>query len=118
VHHVLVGDVRVGEDGLVDLALTDDVRELGLRPDRNPLRIELSRERGGVDAALDVGDLRGREGDDVELGPATVDEVEVMEVPPGGAQDDDASSVHARAPKPPAGRPVVSDGRPSKARSA
>ena len=92
VHHVLVRDVRVGEDDLVDLVLADQVAELGLGPDRDPVRVEIAGEQGRVDAPVDVRDLRRREGNDLVLLAAPVDDVEVVEVAPGRACDQDAFS--------------------------
>ena len=42
---MVVGDVAVGEDDHVHVVLAHEVRQLQLRVDRNPLRIELSGER-------------------------------------------------------------------------
>ena len=69
VHHVLVRHVGVGEDDLVDVVLTDQVGELGLRVDRDPFRIEVAGEERGIDAARDVGDLRRGERDDLVRPP-------------------------------------------------
>jgi hypothetical protein len=91
-HDVLVGDVRVGEDDFVDHVPFDQVSELGFGMDRNSGGIEVTGERCRVDPALDVGNLRRREGDDLVFGPAAVDDVEVVEVPPRGPGDQDASS--------------------------
>ena len=68
-HHVLVRDVRVGEDDLVDLVLAHELLELGLGQDRDPVRIELPCELGGIDAPVDVRDLGRRERDDLVLRP-------------------------------------------------
>ena len=92
VQHVLVGHVRVREDDLVHLVLANQLLELRFRVDRNPVRVELACEERGVDATGDVGDLRGGEGDDLELLAAAVDDVEVVEVAPGRAGDQDLRS--------------------------
>src|SRR5690606_3893928 len=57
--------------------------------DGNPLGIQRPREGRGVYAALDVGDLRGRKGHHPVGGIVPVDDVEVVEVPPRSAHDDD-----------------------------
>ena len=93
-HHVLVGHVRVGEHNLLDVVLADEIFELGLRANRNAVRIELTGQQRGVDAPCDVRDLRRREGEHVVLLAAAVDDVEIVEVPPGRTRDDNSSSRH------------------------
>ena len=88
VHHVLVRHIRVGEDDVLDLVALDQLLELALRRDRNPFGIEVARELARVDAPVDVGDLRRREGDHLVLLAASVDEVEVVEVAAGRARDE------------------------------
>ena len=87
--HVLVGHVRVREDDLVHLVLADQLLELRFRVDRNPVRVELARQERGIDTPCDVRDLRGGEGDDLELFAPAVDHVEVVEVTPGRTGDQD-----------------------------
>jgi hypothetical protein len=41
----------------------DQVRQFGFRIDWNPVRIQASGQNRGVRAAVDVGNLRRREGD-------------------------------------------------------
>ena len=80
VHHRLVGDVRVGEHDLVDPELPDQRRQLLLRIDRDPCRVELARQRPGIPPLVDAGDLGGREGNDVDVRVVPVHDVEVVEV--------------------------------------
>ena len=89
VHDVGVGEVAVGEMDVVDLVVGDELVELGLGLDRDALGIELAGQDRGILAALDVRDLRRREGDDPVVGVVTEVGVEVVEVAPGGAHDDD-----------------------------
>ena len=89
VQHVLVGHVRVREDDLVHLVLADQLLELRLRMDRNPVGVELAREERGIDTPRDVWDLRCREGHDLELLASAIDDVEVVEVAAGRARDQD-----------------------------
>src|SRR5919201_1975211 len=65
VHNVLVRDVRVREDDLVDLELTDKARELALVVDPDAVRVAPTGELGRVDAIADERDLRSRERDDL-----------------------------------------------------
>jgi hypothetical protein len=91
---VLVRHVRVGEDDLVDVVALDQLLELGLGTDRDAVGVELPGQLRRVDAALDVRDLRRGERDHLELVTAAVDEVEVVEVAPGGSRDEHASLGH------------------------
>ena len=86
-HHVLVRHVGVREDDLVDVVLADQVGELGLRVDRNPLRVEVAGEERWIDAACDVRDLRRSERDDLVVVTPAIDDVEVVKVAAGGARD-------------------------------
>ena len=97
VHHVLVRHVRVREDDLVDLVLADQVAQLGLGLDRDPVRIELTREERGIDATRDVRDLRRGERDDLVFLAPAVDDVEVVEVAPGRTRDQNPLSPHVYA---------------------
>ena len=94
VHHVLVRHVRVREHDLVDLVLADQLGQLGLGPNRDPVRIEVTGEQRGIDATRDVRDLRRGEGDDVVFLAAPVDDVEVVEVAPGRTRNQDPLSPH------------------------
>ena len=68
--------------------------EFGFRKDGDAKRVVRPGEFGRVEPAFDVGDLRGGEGDDFDLRVVPVDEVEVVEVASGRAQDEDAFSAH------------------------
>ncbi len=101
-HDMLVGDVRVGEDDLIDVSLRDQSGELVLGQDRNPVGISRPRERGRVGPVGDPGDLRRREGDDLDLGIVAIDDVEVVEVAAPGSHDQHSAhrgdSLGAEAP--------------------
>src|SRR3989304_4760643 len=92
VHDVEVGDVAVGEDDLVDAARPDQVLPALLREDGDAGGVERPGELRRVGAAGDVGDLRRREADDLVGGRVAEDDVEVVEIAAGGAQDEDAPS--------------------------
>ena len=89
VHHRLVLEVGVAEDDLVDVVPVDELRQLLLGPNRYPVRVPPSGERGRIDAIGDSGDLRRREGDDVGVRVVAEGDIEVVEVPPAGSHDDD-----------------------------
>ena len=95
VHHVLVADVRVREHDLVDPPLGDQLLELVLGPDRDPVRIQAPCELGRVDASFDVRDLRGRERDHLAVVPLAIGHVEVVEIAAGRTCDQHSSAPHA-----------------------
>ncbi len=94
VHDELVGDVAVGEDDAVDLLAREDLLELLLGDDRDPLGVERAGQLRRVAPILDAGDLRRRDGDDLHRGVVAIDDVEVVEVAPGGPHDHDLQAVH------------------------
>ncbi len=94
VHHVLVRDVRVGEDDLVDLVLGDDRSELGLGADGNALGVVRTGELGGIGPEIDAGDLRGRESHDPIRRIITKGYVEVVEVAASSSHDDGFLRLH------------------------
>jgi hypothetical protein len=55
------------------------------------VRIAVAGELAGVDTVLDVGDLRRGEPDDVIVGPRTVIDVEVVNIPSARTEDEDAA---------------------------
>ena len=89
VHHDLVLEVGVAEDDLVDVELADQLTQLLLGADRDPLRIARPGQRGRIDALVDAGDLGRREGDDVGVRVVAEGDVEVVEVASSGSHDDD-----------------------------
>ena len=93
-HHVLVGDVGVGEHRLVYFFLAEQPLQLGLRDDGDALRVERTCEVGRIAPVGDVRDLRGGEGHDTDGGVVAVYAVEVVKVAPGRAHYDDASLCH------------------------
>jgi hypothetical protein len=62
--------------------------------DRDPLRIEVTREERRIDASRDVGDLRRGESDDLVFLAASVHDVEVVEVAPGRTRYQDPLAPH------------------------
>jgi hypothetical protein len=94
VHHGLVGEITVGENYFVDAAGLDQLLELALRVDRNALRVTRAGQRRGVAAPRDVRDLGGGEGHHLHSGVVPEGDVEVVEVAPGRAQDQDPAPKH------------------------
>ncbi len=90
VHHLLMRDVAVGEDDLLDLPITAEGVQLRLVDDRNALGIKHAGELRRIAAAADAGNLRSGERDHLPRRVVAVDDVEVVEVAAGGAEDDDA----------------------------
>ena len=97
-HHVGVGHVAVRKDDLVDFLLADDGLEVLLGEDRYPPGVVRAGERRRIAPAVDVRNLGGGEGDDLVPVIVAVDDVEVVEVAPGGAHDDGAYALHAASP--------------------
>ncbi len=93
VHDHFVGHVAVSKDHLVDLVLVDELLQLALVVNGNPLRIQLPRQLPGILLAGDVRDLGGGEGDHLVLGVVAEAGVEVMKIAPGGAHDQHANLV-------------------------
>ena len=89
-----MGEVAVGEDRAVDLEIADQPLQLGLRIDVDALGIERAGELFGVAAAVDSGNLRRSEADDLEVGVVAKEDVEVVKVAPSGAQNQDSFAMH------------------------
>jgi len=91
---------------LRDLAARDAIRdvvfvhharsqaEVIFGEDRDALRVELAGQRRRIQSIVDVRNLVGGERDDVVPGIGAIDDVEVVEVAPGGAHDDRADAFH------------------------
>jgi hypothetical protein len=93
-HHVLVGDVGIGEDNLIHARGIEEPFQIVLRHYGNPLGVQGTGELRGIPAARDIGDLRRGERDDPCGLVPPEDEVEVMEIAPRGAHYDDVPSCH------------------------
>ncbi len=94
VHDGLVGDVAVGEHDRLDPFVADHPLELLLGEDRDPGRMELARQLGRIAPSGDARDLGRGEGHDLDGRIVPVGDVEVVEVAPGGAHDQDSPSAH------------------------
>jgi hypothetical protein len=94
VHDLLVRHVAVGEHRLVHPEIGDQRLQIAFRVGRAPVRGQFAGERRRVAAAVDVRDLGGGEADHVEILAVPVHDVEVVEVPPGGSQDQDLGAWH------------------------
>ena len=84
--------VAVGKYDQVDRSVAHDLLELRFGPDRDAGRVERAGELGRISPLGDSGDLGRREGDHLERGIVAVDDVEVVEVAPGSAHDQDAGA--------------------------
>jgi hypothetical protein len=97
VHHLLVGDVAIGEDAVAHVERADQLGQLCLGVDGDALGIELARQSGRVPAAVDVGDLGRGERHHATGGLVAIHPVEVVEITAGGADDDHIFPLHARS---------------------
>ena len=82
--------VGVSEDNLVDVELLDQFGQLAFGVDRDAFRVKLSSQFFRIQAAFDVGDLRGGESYHFVILVTAEEGVEVVEVTPGGPHDDSA----------------------------
>ena len=89
VHDVFVGYVAVGEIDLGHVELADEGVELLLGINGDAVRIELAGQDGRILAALNVGNLGCRKRDHLEIRVVPEVGVEIVEIPSGGAHDDD-----------------------------
>ncbi len=89
-HDLLVGDIAVREYDHIDVEVSDQALEVFLGLDRNAVRISRTGQFGRIRASLDVGNLRGGEGDDVVEIVVPEVRIEVMKIPACGAEDQSA----------------------------
>jgi len=89
-----MGDIAVGEDHPIHIVLGDQVLQLLFLIDGNALGIARPGQLRRITAVFDVGDLRGGEGNDFVSLIAPEEDVEVMEITPGSAHDDDPCFRH------------------------
>ena len=92
VHDLGVRHVAVGEHHLVDAPFAAERLQLGFIENGNALGVARSGQLRRVAAPGDAGDLRCGEGHHLERRIVAVDEVEVVEIAPGGAEDQDAAA--------------------------
>ena len=97
-HHVLVGDVGIGEHRLVDLLTLEELLKLTFRHDGYALRIEYAGKIRRIPAVSDIGNLRSREGHNAHGGVISEYAIEVVKIAPCGAHDDDVFPCHDRSP--------------------
>jgi len=90
VHHVGVGHIGVGEDYLFDLVFLDQIHQLFFGVNGDSGGIEPASQFRRVGAPLDIGDLRGGEGDHLVIRVVAEENVEVVKIAPGGAHDQSA----------------------------
>ena len=94
VHDVQVGYVRICEHDLVDLQLADEPQQLVFEVDGDPIRVARTGQLGRIPPVLDERDLGGREGHHLGFRVVPIDDVEVVEVAPSGAHDQDTPGHH------------------------
>ena len=86
-HDLLVGHIAVGEHDDVDVEVPDQALEVFLGLDRNAVGISRTGQLSRIRTSLDIGNLRGGEGDDVEVVVVPEVRIEVMKIPAGCAED-------------------------------
>lgn len=94
---MLMRDIAVGEYHLVNALCADQRLQLRLRQNREAHRVQRPRQLGRVASPGDIGDLGCREGDHLEGRVVPKHHVEVVEIPTGRAEDQDAATRHTAA---------------------
>ncbi len=92
VHDDRVRDVAVGEHHPVHSLAETDRLQVGLVEDRDAVRVVRSGQRSRIPSVAQPGNLGLGERDHAHLGVLAIDHVEVVEVAPGGAHDQDAGA--------------------------
>ena len=87
-HDPAVRDVGVGEDRQVDSFALDELDDVGLGNDRDPVGIERAGQLRGISPVVDVRDLGGGEGDYAIRRIVAKHDVDVVEVTTRCAEDD------------------------------
>ena len=87
-HDPAVRDVGVGEDRQVDSFALDELDDVGLGNDRDPVGIERAGQLRGITPVVDVRDLGGGEGDYAIRRIVAKHDVDVVEVTTRCAEDD------------------------------
>ena len=90
-HHLFVRHIAIGEDHLIDRLGAADVLERAFILDGDAIGIEFAGQRRRITPPGDAGDLRGGEGDHPHRGIIAIDHIEIVEIAPGGAEDQDAA---------------------------
>ena len=94
VHDVFMRDIAVREYDLIDVELADQSQEFALGKDRDAFGVATPGELGWIGASFDIGDLSGRECDDVVVRVVSKVDVEVVEVTTGSPHDQDVLDRH------------------------
>ena len=90
----MVREIRVAHDDFADLVLGDQLLEFVLRSDRDPVRVVRPAQRRWIRALIDVGDLGGGDGDDLDVRVVAEDDVEVVEIASTGTEDENPLACH------------------------
>ena len=99
-HQVLMRNIAVGKHHNIDGVLVDQVFQLRLLDNGNAIRVKRPGQWGRVAPVGDIGDLGGGKGHHAELGTVAKQHVEVVEIAPGGAQDQNPLHAASRPPRP------------------
>ena len=90
-HHVLMRHVAIGKHDLDRRMGAAKRFELALLDDRDAVRVERARERGGIAPAGNARDLRRRECHHLRRRVVAIHDIEVVEVASGRSDDDDTA---------------------------
>ncbi len=87
--------IAVGENNAIGFVFGDEIAQLLFGINGDALGIQVSRQGCGVSLVRDARYLGGGEGDDLVLIVVAEGDVEIVEVAPRGAHDDDSGFCHA-----------------------
>src|SRR5208282_575204 len=93
-HEVLVGNIAIGKHYRINRVFSDQVFQIFLFEDRNALRIQAAGQFRRITTAGNVGNLSGSERNYLVVGIITKYDVEIVEVPAGGTQNQNSLHGH------------------------
>jgi hypothetical protein len=89
-----VVQIAVAQDHLIDLVLGDEVGHVVFLEDRQAVGIMGPGQFSRVAPPVDLGDLRGGEADDFVVLIVLEEQIEIVEVAPGSAEDQHPFASH------------------------
>ena len=86
-HHDFVRDIAVSKYDLIDFHIFDQFDKVAFRVNFDPFGIQFTGQLGWITAAFDVGDLRGGESYNFVIFVIAKEDIEIVEIAPGGSHD-------------------------------
>jgi hypothetical protein len=82
-----VRDIAICKYDLIDFHIFDQFDKVALRVNIDPVGIQFTGQLCGITAAFDVGDLRGGESYNFIVFIVAKEDIEIVEIAPGGSHD-------------------------------